>query len=159
MRQVHLLQHQPVCLHIRPGDEVQIGPLQHIVALRIDAKVLAFAFIASAVTAVICGLAPTLQTRRTPLVASLMDRSRVSASGSVRMRKALVAGQLAFTLVLLIGSGLFVQTLSRLHYNLGFDGEQLVTLSGGRGPNVDHEACEARGDDACLYRIIWERNE
>ena len=37
--------------------------------------------------------------------------------------------------------------------------EQLVTLSGGRGPNVDHEACEARGDDACLYRIIWERND
>jgi predicted permease len=99
------------------------------VALRIDARVLAFAFIASAVTAVICGIAPTLQTRRTPLVASLMDRSRVSASGSVRMRKTLVAGQLAFTLVLLIGSGLFVQTLSRLHDNLGFDGEQLVTLS------------------------------
>ncbi|MGN6104863.1 MAG: DUF2378 family protein, partial [Kofleriaceae bacterium] len=35
--------------------------------------------------------------------------------------------------------------------------EQLVILSGGRGPRVDHEACEARGDDACLYRVIWER--
>ena len=37
--------------------------------------------------------------------------------------------------------------------------EQLVILSGGRGPTVDHEACEARGDDACLFRIIWERTE
>jgi diguanylate cyclase (GGDEF)-like protein len=37
--------------------------------------------------------------------------------------------------------------------------EQLVILSGGRGPSVDHEACEARGDDACLFRIIWERQE
>jgi diguanylate cyclase (GGDEF)-like protein len=37
--------------------------------------------------------------------------------------------------------------------------EQLVTLSGGRGPAVDHEACEARGDDACLFRIVWERPE
>jgi serine/threonine-protein kinase len=37
--------------------------------------------------------------------------------------------------------------------------EQLVILSGGRGPSVDHEACEARGDDACLFRIIWERTE
>ena len=99
------------------------------VALRIDASVLAFAFIASAITAVICGLAPALQTRRTPLVASLTDRSRVAAGGGVRMRKALVAGQLAFTLVLLIGSGLFVQTVTRLHGNLGFDGDNLVTIS------------------------------
>jgi diguanylate cyclase (GGDEF)-like protein len=37
--------------------------------------------------------------------------------------------------------------------------EQLVILSGGRGPSVDHEACEARGDDACLFRIVWERPE
>ena len=80
------------------------------VALRIDGRVLAFAFIASVITAVMCGLAPALQTGRTPLVASLTDRSRVAAGGGVRLRKMLVAGQLAFTLVLLIGSGLFVQT-------------------------------------------------
>ena len=99
------------------------------VELRIDAKVLAFAFMASGATAVLCGLAPALQTRRTPLVASLTDRSRVAAGGGVRLRKVLVAGQLAFTLVLLIGSGLFVQTLARLQGNLGFDGDRLVTVS------------------------------
>ena len=76
-----------------------------------------------------CGLAPALQTRRTPLVASLTDRSRVAAGGSVRLRKVLVAGQLAFTLVLLVGSGLFVQTVTRLHGNLGFDSGNLVTVS------------------------------
>jgi predicted permease len=104
-------------------------PQEGDVALRIDASVLAFAVIAITVTAVVCGLAPALQTRRTPLVASLTDRSRVAAGGGVRMRKALVAGQLAFTLVLLIGSGLFVQTVTRLHGNLGFDGANLVTVS------------------------------
>jgi predicted permease len=41
----------------------------------------------------------------------------------------LVAGQLAFTVVLLIGSGLFLQTLARLHDNLGFDSRNLVTVS------------------------------
>jgi predicted permease len=41
----------------------------------------------------------------------------------------IVAGQLAFTLVLLIGSGLFVQTLTRLHANVGFDSGNLVTVS------------------------------
>jgi serine/threonine-protein kinase len=34
---------------------------------------------------------------------------------------------------------------------------QLVVLSGGRTPNVDHEACEARGDRVCLYRVMWQR--
>ena len=67
---------------------------------------------------------------RTPLVASLNDRSRVAAGGGVRLRKVLVAGQLAFTLVLLVGSGLFVQTVARLHGNLGFDSDNLVTVVG-----------------------------
>ena len=35
--------------------------------------------------------------------------------------------------------------------------DQLVVLSGGRGPIVDHEACITRGDPACLYRVSWER--
>ena len=104
-------------------------PQNDDVALRIDGRILAFAFIASGITAVICGLAPALQTGRTPLVASLTDRSRAAGSSGVRLRKVLVAGQLAFTLILLIGSGLFVQTLTRLHNNLGFDGDNLVTVS------------------------------
>ena len=37
--------------------------------------------------------------------------------------------------------------------------EQLVILSGGRGIAVDHEACEARDDDACLFRVMWNRPE
>jgi len=34
--------------------------------------------------------------------------------------------------------------------------EQLVVLSGGKTPIVSHEGCEARGDDACLYRVTWQ---
>lgn len=37
--------------------------------------------------------------------------------------------------------------------------EQLVILSGGRGVAVDHEACEARDDSACLFRVMWGRPE
>jgi hypothetical protein len=37
--------------------------------------------------------------------------------------------------------------------------EQLVVLSGGRGIAVDHEACESRNDDACLFRVMWGRPE
>jgi predicted permease len=104
-------------------------PQSEDVALRIDARVLAFAFLCSVVTTLICGAAPAVQTGRTPLVASLNDRSRVAAAGGVRLRKVLVAGQLAFTLVLLVGSGLFLQTLTRLHGNLGFDSSNVLTVS------------------------------
>ena len=104
-------------------------PQNDDVALRIDGRVLAFTIAAGIVTAAVCGVAPALQTRRTPLVASLNDRSRAAAAGGVRMRKMLVAGQLAFTLVILIGSGLFIQTLVRLEGNLGFDSTNLVTVS------------------------------
>ncbi|HEX4420005.1 MAG TPA: diguanylate cyclase [Kofleriaceae bacterium] len=38
--------------------------------------------------------------------------------------------------------------------------EQLVVLSGGRGAvAIDHEACEARGDEACIFRAMWGRPE
>jgi len=36
--------------------------------------------------------------------------------------------------------------------------EQLVTLSGGRNPQVLHETCAACGEDACLFRISWDRD-
>lgn len=35
--------------------------------------------------------------------------------------------------------------------------EQLVILSGARTATCDHESCETRGDDACLFRVSWER--
>ena len=35
--------------------------------------------------------------------------------------------------------------------------EQLVVLSGGHATHVEHESCEARGDEICLYRVSWER--
>lgn len=35
--------------------------------------------------------------------------------------------------------------------------EQMVVLSGGHAPHVEHERCEARGDTVCLYRVTWER--
>jgi predicted permease len=104
-------------------------PQNDAVAISVNPRMLAFALLTCSITAVICGLAPALQTGRTPLAASLLDRSRIAAGGGVRLRKMLVAGQLAFTLVLLIGSGLFIQTLMRLQGNLGFESGNLVTVS------------------------------
>ena len=79
---------------------------------RMDGRVFAFAFVVSVTTGVLCGLAPAWRAARVPLIDWL--RERTGAAGGVRLRKVLVVGQLAFTLVLLVGAGLFVQTLTRL---------------------------------------------
>ena len=37
--------------------------------------------------------------------------------------------------------------------------EQLVVLSGGKGPTVAHDECEAAGAAACLFRVCWQTAE
>jgi predicted permease len=81
---------------------------------RLDYRVFLFTLIVSVATGGLCGLIPAWRAGRIPLISSLKERSRTGMGGGVRLRKALVAGQMAFTLILLIGVGLFVQTLARL---------------------------------------------
>jgi predicted permease len=80
---------------------------------RVDGRVFAFAMLMTVATGVLCGVAPAWRAGRVPLISWLRDRTG-AAGGGVRLRKALVVGQMAFTLVLLVGAGLFVQTLLRL---------------------------------------------
>lgn len=79
----------------------------------LDYRVFLFTFAVCVATGGLCGMIPALQAGRVQLFASLKERSRTARLG-VRLRKTLVAGQVAFTLILLIGVGLFVQTLARL---------------------------------------------
>jgi predicted permease len=80
---------------------------------RVDGRVFAFALLMTVATGVLCGVAPAWRAGRVPLMSWLRDRTG-AAGGAVRLRKALVVGQMAFTLVLLVGAGLFAQTLRRL---------------------------------------------
>jgi len=96
---------------------------------RFDARTFLFAFLASAVAAGLCGLVPLLQTARVSVIASLKEQSRSATGARARLRKALVVGQMALTLLLLTGAGLFVQTLAHLRAQVGFDGSRLVMFS------------------------------
>jgi predicted permease len=88
-------------------------PISGSVALNlgVDLRVLAFALGLSLATGIACGLVPALQASRTDPVSDLkaagQDRRRV------RMRSAFVIAQLAMTLLLLVGAGLFVRALQR----------------------------------------------
>jgi predicted permease len=120
---------------------------------RVDRRVFLFAVLVAAVTAGLCALAPVVQTGRLSLIASLRERSRVA--GGVRLRKALVVGQLAFTLVLLVGAGLFARTLARLHENVGFSSDRLV-MFGVTPPAVGYSDPDARRLMRDLSRKLQE---
>jgi predicted permease len=95
----------------------------------LDGRVLAFAFLLSLATGVIFGLAPALQASRPELVAALKDEDSAAAQGRRRLnlRNLLVVAQVALSLVLLIGAGLFLRSLNNAQsIDPGFDAERVL---------------------------------
>ncbi|MHB1863836.1 MAG: ABC transporter permease [Gemmatimonadaceae bacterium] len=91
--------------------------LGHAVSLRM----LAFAGVVALGTGVVCGLAPAVVIARSDLNAVLKGESR-GRSGRFLTQHALVGGQVALTVVLLAGAGLFVQSLRNIRAkDLGMD--------------------------------------
>jgi predicted permease len=98
----------------------------------VDGSVLGFAAAATVVSALLFGLIPAWRATRTGVSQMLKDQGSTTSAGPghVRFRKYLVAGQVAFTLVLLTGGALFSRTLWNLRkQNLGLSTENLITFS------------------------------
>jgi predicted permease len=85
--------------------------------------VLGFTCVVSVLAAVLFGLAPALQCTRAQLADTLKDQAgSVVSGGSVALRRILVVAQVSLSLLLLIGAGLFLQSLHNLKdLNPGFD--------------------------------------
>ncbi|HEV2198019.1 MAG TPA: ABC transporter permease [Candidatus Acidoferrum sp.] len=110
---------------------VSEGGVQGITA-RVDASVLGFAVAATAASAFVFGLLPAWRVARGSVSQVLKDQGSTGSAGPghVRFRKLLVAGQVAFTVLLLAGATLFAQTLWNLRkQNLGLSTENLITFS------------------------------
>jgi predicted permease len=103
-------------------------PLQHAVA-QPDLRVLVFTAAVSLVTAIAFGLAPLLLVSRVAPQRVLNNQGeRVSGSGLFG-QGVLVVTQVAVSLVLLVGAGLFIRTLTNLRtMDLGFDQEEVLVL-------------------------------
>jgi predicted permease len=88
-----------------------------------DLRVLSFAFLASLATGLLFGLAPALQLSQTGLSIALRNDAPSIASGErlFSLRSALIFVQVALSLPLLIGAGLFLHSLRNLRgVNTGF---------------------------------------
>ena len=75
-----------------------------------DARILAFTFGLSTLTGVLFGLAPAFQSSRTELSPTLKTESTSVVGGQARLRKTLVASQVAVSLLLLMSAALFTRT-------------------------------------------------
>ena len=94
-----------------------------------DVRILGFTIGISFLSAILFGLLPALQCTRPDVAPTLKDQvgGIVGGGAQVRFRKALVAAQVAVSLLLLVGAGLFVRSLRNLRdLGPGFPIENLV---------------------------------
>ncbi len=105
-------------------------PLPVDVSLPLDARVVGFTTVLSLLAAMLSGLAPALHASRAEVVSALKDDAE-AASGRPWMRRAFVVGQVALSIVLVVGAALFVRTLQKgSTIDLGFDphGVELTSI-------------------------------
>ena len=100
--------------------------------LSIDRNVLLFTLAVSVLTAIVFGLAPAFQVSRRDPNSALKEGSRSSSAGREhhRLQNLLVAGQLALSLILLVGAGLFVKSfVEEMQLKPGMNPHNVLTAS------------------------------
>jgi len=98
----------------------------------IDKPVLLFTLAVSVLAALVFGLAPALQISRSGPAAGLKENSRTTSAGREhrRLQNLLVIGELALSLILLAGAGLFVRSfVEELRVAPGFNTHNILTGS------------------------------
>ncbi len=104
--------------------------LPRLAGVTIGWRVLGFTLLLSVVTGIVFGLAPAWQSTKTDLHETLKEGSRTASDGrSGRLRNAFVIAEIALAMVLLIGAGLFIKSLTRLFASdPGFNAQGVVTM-------------------------------
>jgi len=106
-------------------------PLPLNVEFHTDWRVLTFTLLLSVLVGIVFGLVPALQASKHELVPALKDQiDRGSPRRVWSLRNALVIGQVAISIVVLIAAGLFLRSLGHARaINPGFDADRILTLS------------------------------
>ena len=109
-----------------------LGGIPFWMQFRIDWQVLAFTAAVAVVTAFVFGLVPALQAARPNLVNTLRDagaRGSSAGRGHQRLRSSLVIGEIALSVILLVGAALLIRSfLGMQRVQPGFDPSNLLTM-------------------------------
>jgi len=99
---------------------------------RLDWRVLGFTLAISLLTGILFGLAPALSASRPDLISALKDEANLLGNRMRRLslRNLLVVGQVALSVIVLVGAGLCVRSLLKLQsINAGFDAVKVLVMS------------------------------
>jgi len=95
-----------------------------------DGRILAVSLVAALLAALVTGVLPAVAATRADLASSLKSGAREGTHQKSRTRVALLVVQGAMSVVLLVGAGLFVQSLDKVKdMRLGFDAEPLLLVN------------------------------
>ena len=131
-------------------------PFPYVVSL--NWRVLCFTIGATLFTGILAGLAPALRGARLDLTPALKETTSYLATSIcprrwIRLGDALVMAQIALSMIVLIGAGLFVRTLANLRaLNPGFDAERILLF--GINPKIADYTNE---QTAQLYSDLQQR--
>ncbi|HML17015.1 MAG TPA: ABC transporter permease [Bryobacteraceae bacterium] len=121
-------------------------------SIHVDAGVLAFAFLASLATGIICGIVPAIRGSRVSLSEALKEGGRSGSAGRPgnRFRAALVVIEVALGVMLMAGAGLLARSFRALtEVEPGYKIENVLTMELGLSA--------ARYQDTNLCRRFFER--
>jgi len=97
--------------------------------LRPDLTVLSLAMLVGLFTGILFGLAPAWRCSREDPASLLQQNARSLSGGAGKLGKALIVMQVALSLILLLGAGLFVRSFERLRsLDLGFNQSSLLQV-------------------------------
>ncbi|MBV9302659.1 MAG: ABC transporter permease [Acidobacteriaceae bacterium] len=119
----------------------------------LDGRLFSFAFLISVASGIVFGLTPALQASRVSLTDSLRESWSSSGNegkGHTRSRQALVIGEIAIAVVLLLGAGLLLQSFLHLtQVDPGFDPHHVLTFEIDAPP-----AQEGAGHERFFHDVI-----
>jgi predicted permease len=119
-------------LALRVGVSRLPETLPRLDEISLDWQVVAFAIVLAAFTGLICGLAPAFAALRTSVNETLKEGGRTGTPGSghARLRSALVVGEIAVALVLLVASGLLLRSFEKMRaVDLGFHPDHVLVAA------------------------------
>ncbi|MGI9065742.1 MAG: ABC transporter permease [Pyrinomonadaceae bacterium] len=121
--------------------------------VRPDSYILLFTLGISILSGVLFGLVPAIQATKTDLSSALKEKSAQGRKRRFNLGSALVVAQVAVSLVLLVGAGLFARSLINLQQeDLGFNRDNVLLAS------VDTRLAGYKPDDlSSVYRQLYDR--